>query len=181
MCHGFIRDGVITWTPTILYQIGEGKEISSTVFSLVLPMLNFIGILIGFELRRRGAQPYAVVSVMMITTIICAAPLLILLGNLPLTAALLGGMCASMYGLNTMLTGLIPFEYSRIGKTGMTAGLVDSCIYVGSALAGALAGGVYEHVGIKALVVLWAATAAASVILMRVSGRMSAAYWNKYN
>jgi len=179
--HGFIRDGVITWTPTILYRMDEGGALSPAVFSLILPVLNFIGVLIGFRLRRSGARPHSVVSVMMITSIVCGLPLLVLLGNLALTAALLGCMCAAMYGANTMLTGLIPFEYHRVGKTGMTAGLVDSLIYGGSALAGALAGGVYESLGAKALVALWVGAAAVSSILMRVSGRMSAAYWKKFD
>lgn len=180
MLFGFIRDGVITWTPTILHYIGEGKALSSAVFSLVLPVLNFIGVLIGFSLRRRGSRPHSVVSMMMITAIACGLPLLALLGNLPLTAALLGCICAAMYGANTMLTGLIPFEYNRVGKTGMTAGLVDSFIYAGSALAGALAGGVYEGLGAKALAALWAIAAGVSIVLMRISGRMSAAYWKKF-
>ena len=177
--HGFIRDGVITWTPTILHHMDQGKAVSSAVFSLVLPVLNFVGVMIGFALRRRGARPHSVVSVMMITAFICALPLLALVGNLALTAALLGCMCAAMYGANTMLTGLIPFEYHRVGKTGMTAGLVDSFIYGGSALAGALAGGVYDSMGTKALAALWALAAVVSVVLMRISGRMSAAYWKK--
>ena len=177
--HGFIRDGVITWTPTILHHMADGQKFSSAMFSLILPVINFIGIAIGFSLRRRGAKPYAVVAVMMTATVVCALPLLLLSGNLALTAVLLGCMCATMYGLNTMLTGLIPFEYNRIGKTGMTAGLVDSCIYLGSALAGALAGGVYEGFGVSALIVMWIAAAAVSIVMMRVSGRMNAAYWKK--
>lgn len=179
--HGFIRDGVITWTPTILHHMSGGQTVSSTTFSLILPMINFVGIMIGFALRRRGARPHSVVAMMMTTTIICALPLLLVSKSLALTAALLGCMCATMYGLNTMLTGLIPFEYHRIGKTGMTAGLVDSFIYAGSALAGALAGGVYEGFGVSALVVLWIAAAVVSIVMMRVSGRMSAAYWKKYD
>lgn len=179
--HGFIRDGVITWTPTILYHMTDREAVSSTVFSLVLPVINFVGVMTGFALRRRGARPHSVVSVMMASTIICALPLLLVVGNLLLTAALLGCMCATMYGLNTMLTGLIPFEYNRIGKTGMTAGLVDSCIYGGSALAGALAGGVYEGFGVSALIAMWATAAAVSIVLLRVSSRMSAAYWKKYD
>jgi len=179
MFHGFIRDGAITWTPTILYRMDESGALSPAVFSLVLPVLNFIGVMIGFELRRRGSRPHSVVSVMMITAVVCVLPLLVLTNSLALTAVLLGCMCAAMYGANTMLTGLIPFEYHRVGKTGMTAGLVDSFIYAGSALAGALAGGVYEGFGTKALVVLWALSAAVSVILMHVSGRMSMAYWKK--
>ena len=179
--HGFIRDGVITWTPTILHHMSGGQTVSSTTFSLILPMINFVGIMIGFSLRRRGARPHSVVAVMMTATIVCALPLLLIVRSLALTAALLGCMCATMYGLNTMLTGLIPFEYNRIGKTGMTAGLVDSFIYAGSALAGALAGGVYEGFGVSALVIMWIAASALSIVMMRVSGRMNAAYWKKYD
>ena len=180
MLHGFIRDGAITWTPTILYRMDEGGALSPAVFSLILPVLNFIGVMVGFALRRRGSRPHSVVSVMMITAIVCALPLLVALKSLALTAVLLGCMCAAMYGANTMLTGLIPFEYHRVGKTGMTAGLVDSCIYAGSALAGVLAGGVYEGMGAQALAALWALSAVISILLMRVSGRMSAAYWRKF-
>lgn len=179
--HGFIRDGVITWTPTILHHMSGGQTVSSTSFSLILPMINFVGIMIGFSLRRRGARPHSVVAVMMTATIVCALPLLLIVRSLALTAALLGCMCATMYGLNTMLTGLIPFEYNRIGKTGMTAGLVDSFIYAGSALAGALAGGVYEGFGVSALVIMWIAASALSIVMMRISGRMNAAYWKKYD
>ena len=67
------------------------------------------------------------------------------------------------------------------GKTGMTAGLVDSFIYAGSALAGALAGGVYEGFGVSALVIMWIAASALSIVMMRISGRMNAAYWKKYD
>ena len=178
---GFIRDGVITWTPTILYRLSSDEKIPSSVFSLILPMLNFIGVMIGFALRRRGARPHNVVAVMMTTAIACALPLMLLVRNIALIAALLGCMCAAMYGANTMLTGLIPFEYHRIGKTGMTAGLVDSCIYGGSALAGALAGGVYEGMGVSALIAMWACAAAVSIVMMRISSRMSTLYWKKYD
>lgn len=174
---GFIRDGVITWTPTILHHHASGGAVSPVVFSLILPVLNFIGVLIGFALRRRGARPHSVVAVMMVTAILCGVPLLLFVRNILLTAALLGCMCAAMYGANTMITGLIPFEYSRIGKTGMTAGLVDSFIYAGSALAGALAGGVYEGMGVSALYALWILAAAMAALLILAAGKKSAAYW----
>ena len=115
---------------------------------------------------------------MMLSALVCCAALLPA-GGMLAVALLLGCVCAAMYGANTMLTGLIPFEYNRIGKTGMTAGLVDSFIYAGSALAGALAGGVYEGAGVSALYALWIGAALFAVILMRLSGRMNAAYWKK--
>jgi predicted MFS family arabinose efflux permease len=76
-----------------------------------------------------------------------------------------------------MLTGIIPLEYDRVGKTGLTAGLIDSLIYAGSALAGAVGGGLYEHMGSGALYASWIAAAVFSALLMRISALLSTRYW----
>ena len=178
--YGFIRDSVITWTPTIPAQLSGGHALSSAAFTLILPVINIAGVLLGFRLRRRGARPHGVVALMMLAAIVCIAALLCA-GSMLLTAVLLGMICAAMYGANTMLTGLIPLEYDRVGRTSLTAGMIDSFIYAGSALSGVLAGGVYETLGADLLFLLWIAAGALSVLLMRLSSRMSAAYWAKHH
>lgn len=180
MLYGFIRDSVITWTPTLLAHISGGHALSSAAFTLILPVINIAGVLLGFCLRRRGARPHGVVAMMMLAAIASSAALLGVSGML-LTAVLLGTICAAMYGANTMLTGLIPLEYDRVGRTSLTAGMVDSFIYVGSALAGVLAGGVYETCGADTLFLLWIAAGALSALLMYLSSRMSSAYWAKHH
>ena len=173
--YGFIRDGVVTWTPTLLARLGTAA-LTATAFTLILPLLNSAGVAAGFTLRRRGAKAHSVVVLMMAAAIVCGALLLMQEGVLA-TAVLLGLICAGMYGANTMLTGLIPLEYDRVGKTGLTAGLIDSLIYAGSALAGAVGGALYETMGTQALYASWIAAAAAAAALMALAGRMSARYW----
>ena len=94
-----------------------------------------------------------------------------------ITAVLLGLICAGMYGANTMLTALIPLQYDRIGRTGMTAGMIDSSIYAGSAIAGVLGGGLYEGAGAPALYGAWIGAAAVCAALMLASLTMSRKYW----
>jgi len=166
----------VTWTPTLLARAGS-SALSATAFTLILPLLNSVGVIIGFTLRSRGANPHIVVVLMMLCAIVCGGVLL-MGGNILLIAVLLGLICAGMYGANTMLTGLIPLEYDRVGKTGMTAGLIDSLIYAGSALAGAVGGGLYEHLGSTALYASWIAAAVFAALLMRVSAGLSTRYWN---
>lgn len=177
--YGFIRDSVITWTPTILAQLSGGHAVSSAAFTLILPAINITGVLLGFRLRKRGAKPHGVVVLMMFSSILCSAALFGHGGMLK-TAVLLGLICAAMYGANTMLTSLIPLEYDRIGRTSLTAGMVDSFIYAGSALSGALAGGVYEMLGANMLFGAWIIAGAVSAVLMVVSSRMSKRYWNQH-
>ena len=125
---------------------------------------------IGNHLRARGANPRLVVAMMMAAALCCCAALLPA-GGMLLVALLLGCVCAAMYGANTMLTGLIPMEYDSVGKSGMTAGMIDAFIYLGSALAGVLAGGVYENAGVSALCIVWMAAAAACAVMMIASSR----------
>lgn len=174
--YGFIRDGVVTWTPTILNQLANGEAVTSTAFSLILPVVNISGVLTGFALRRRGVKPHGVAAALMALAVVCAPALMLCPGMLG-TALLLGLICAGLYGANAMFTALIPLEYNRVGKTGMTAGLIDSFIYAGSAFAGVVGGGIYETLGSHMLYGLWAAAGLASLLLLRAAGRMSARYW----
>lgn len=179
LLYGFIRDGVVTWTPTILNQIGGGEAVTSTAFSLILPVINILGVATGFSLRRRGAKPHGVAAALMALAVICA-PVLMLCGGMLETAVLLGFICAGMYGANTMLTALIPLEYNCVGKTGMTAGLIDSFIYAGSAFAGVVGGSIYETLGRNTLYGAWAAAGLVSMMLLYRAGNMSARYWKAH-
>ena len=118
-------------------------------------MINTIGVALGIWQRGRGANPRVVVATMMAAGVVCCACLLGISGLL-VAALLLGCICAAMYGANTMLTSVIPLEYDAVGKTGTTAGLIDAFIYLGSALAGVLAGGIYEQSGVQMLYGIWA-------------------------
>ena len=173
---GFIRDCVITWTPTLMAHQAQGAALSSAAFTLILPVINLVGVTLGFVFRLRGAPARSVVVIMMAAAVCCCLPLLAGM-NMLLTAVLLGFICASMYGANTMLTGLIPMEYDRVGKTGLTAGMVDSFIYLGSALSGFFGGTLYDVFGSSALFISWIITAVVCSAMMILSGALSKRYW----
>ena len=136
MLYGFIRDSVITWTPTLIARISGGHALSSAAFTLILPVINIAGVL-------------------------------------------LGTICAAMYGANTMLTGLIPLEYDRVGRTSLTAGMIDSFIYLGSALAGVFGGSIFDAMGAHTLYGSWIIAGGISAILMLLAMRMSNSYWHR--
>ena len=176
--YGFIRDCVITWTPTLLAHQAQGAALSSTAFTLILPVINLAGVILGFVLRLRGAPARSVIIIMMVAAACCCLPLISGTGML-MTAIFLGCICAGMYGANTMFTGLIPMEYDRVGKTGMTAGLVDSMIYAGSALSGFLGGTLYDRCGVNSLFFSWIAASAVCMVMMVISDRMRKKFWNE--
>ena len=82
-----------------------------------------------------------------------------------------GRCCAATYGSNPRLTTLIPREYEPAGRVGLTAGLVDGVIYLGSSLGGVLTGAISDAAGWTVVFLLWMAVAACSAALAFYSMR----------
>ena len=82
----------------------------------------------------------------------------------------MGLSCAGLYGLNPFMTALVPLEYDKAGRVGMAAGLVDSFIYLGSALAGVLGGSISQHFGNNGLYVSWLTAAVLAAGLCFLAG-----------
>ncbi len=170
--NGFVRDGVIPWAPTIIGTLSGGASGNSVLVSLIIPVLNLIGVLLGrriynmidYNARRCTALLMAACSVLAI---------LILAGSrsMFICALLLGMTCAATYGVNPMLTTLIPMEYDRAGRVALLAGVVDCFIYLGSSLAGIATGLLSDSAGWNAVFVVWCATAAAGTVMAFVSLR----------
>ena len=168
--YGFVRDCIVTWVPTLLSAEGGGSALSSTALSLIIPLLNAAGIALGYVLRERENQSNRrVTALMMAYAGLCSVPLLLVGGALPM-ALLMGASCACMYGLNPILTALIPLEYERVGCIALAAGLMDGFIYVGSSLAGVAGGALYGTLGARSMYLCWILAALAAAALFRLSG-----------
>lgn len=156
ICIGFVRDGVVTWAPTILAaDFGEGS-LSSTMLSLIIPVLNLGGVLLVrrcYYLFRGSAR--GAVSILLAVSALLSAALLGLWKNAALCALLMGLCCAANFGVNPLLNALIPMDYDKSGRVGLVAGLIDCFIYIGSALTGVAAGAVIDVVGWQGVYAMW--------------------------
>lgn len=161
---GFVRDGIRTWAPQILGEISP-NAVDAATLSLIIPLINALGMAGSYGLQRmRGLRSRRIVSLLMAAgTVFCA--LLGGAGSVALCALLMGAACACMSGVEPLVTTLIPMEYDREGLIGLSAGLMDSLIYVGSALAGVTAGLIRESLGLNALFMGWAAAALLCALL----------------
>ena len=140
--NGFVRDGVITWAPTMI-----GAD--SGMFSLIIPCINLLGILLGSFLARHARfNIRTLIGFMMLG--VGALSLLLTLWpgtGVAVLALLLGLISALLYGTNPLLTTLVPMQYDGLGRVGLVAGLDDASIYLGSALAGGLTGLIRQQSG----------------------------------
>ncbi len=176
---GFVRDGIVTWLPSILGGMSGGNSVTATSLSLIIPVVNAGGMFGAYLLQRRmRVRNRRMIAFLLLLGACLCAPLATC-GGMLATALLTGCCCACLAGLAPILTALVPMEYDRENLIGLTAGLIDSLIYVGSALAGVCAGLLYEHAGANALFACFAAAALAASAAAWFSGRLYDSYQKK--
>ncbi|MBR6499065.1 MAG: MFS transporter [Clostridia bacterium] len=169
VANGFVRDGVNTWAPTIL-----GQSSDSLLPKLAIPCINMLGILLGGYLVRRLRTDVRMLTGQMMVAVALAALGAFLLRFSPAWALCLplAVMSALLQGTNPLLTSLVPMQYDYSGRVGLVAGLVDSALYVGSALSGPVAGFVRDRMGNwGGVYVMWLAVALACFALAALSSK----------
>jgi len=172
---GFVRDGIRTWAPAILGEI-SGDAVNATTLTLIIPLINALGVLGSYALKGvPGLRNRRIVSLLMAAGMLVCA-LLCGVSGVVLCALVMGIACACMSGVEPIMTSLIPMEYEREKMIGLSAGLVDSLIYVGSALAGVAAGFIRESWGVNALFISWAVAAGAAAVMAMITDIMLSRY-----
>lgn len=167
--YGFARDGIITWAPELLVGISGGNSGLASSISLIIPAVNLLGVLFGYYLRFHGGRNSRITASAMLFLAAAFCLPLFFTRLLPLCALVMGLSCACHYGLTPLLTSLIPMEYDRAGLVGLSAGLTDSFIYVGSALSGAGEGALYQASGAEGLFLSWTVAAVGAGLLLLAS------------
>ena len=155
--NGFVRDSVMTWAPTILMET-QGIDLNSVLgVALIIPVVNFFGVMLGrFCYNKLGRMARRAVALLMLGCAVASLALTLLAGLSPLVCAVLLACCVAMaYGLNPLLTSVLPLEYYGLGRVGTVAGLVDAFIYLGSSLSGVLTGALAERTGWQTVFLVW--------------------------
>lgn len=167
--NGFVRDSVITWSPTIL-----GSSSDSMLFTLIIPVVNLFGIILGaYLVRHTKGSVRSLIASMMGAVAVLSVIIYILSGSGTAVLALLLGLISSMlYGSNPLITSLTPMEYDWAGRVGLVTGLVDCSIYVGSALSGSLVGYIHDLSGSwSSIYLVWIIAASLGTVAIFASRR----------
>ena len=166
---GFVRDGILTWAPTmILRTAGEGVM----SVSLLIPLLNLVGwALSQFVFKRFQHVRISIAAILLFTAVDTA--LLWLAGekSAMLMSVLLGIGCAALSGMTPLITAMLPLEYASVGRAGLVAGLIDCCIYLGSALAGMGTGALSDVRGWTFTYLVWTALMVVGAAMTLLSTR----------
>lgn len=143
--NGFIKDGVTTWTPSILKERYDMAESLSILITVILPLLAIAGSWFSTQLHKRWKNSSALNAGLYLAETGVLFFVMILARNASIKSPVLlimlfSGSAMLMSAVNNIITAIIPLYMRDKMESGLLAGVLDTFCYVGSSLSTGLLG-----------------------------------------
>lgn len=134
MVDNFVKDGINTWTPTILKEHFGFPDSASIVLTLILPIFGMLGAVLSVMVNRFLRDFRAMIGFLYALTSLCLAGILFALreNGAVLLLVLLAAISCLAHAINNVLTCLMPLQMREKVNSGFLAGFLNSCCYIGS-------------------------------------------------
>ena len=174
-CSVFIRDGVVTWLPSIFEQDFGLKESLSILLTMILPEISLLGAFLVKWMKKRLASHLFLecllfsVAGLSVFSIILFYPL----KNAAITLLFFAIMYLMVCGIVNVTTSLIPFSIRKYGNVGSISALLDACCYAGAVCSTYAFGAIADHSGWKAVLQIAALVAAVSAVIVLIGSLLA--------
>lgn len=155
--QGVLRDGVTTWMPSFISETYKLSNAVSILSGVLLPLFSMLCYQITLSLYSKRIKNPFLCAAVIFTVGIVSSLLLYLFSSLSaaLSVILMMILNGCMHAVNMILLCIVPPILSRNGKVSVVSGLLNSCTYLGSAIAAYLIPVVTENSGWSATLLLW--------------------------
>ena len=166
---GALRDGVTTWMPS---YIGETYHLGSDIAILTGVAMPLFGVacqaFASWLYRRFPSPPFT--SLLLCCTGLVATGILLLAAGKNAAFSVLGAalLSGAMYGVNMILIGMTPAYFRDTGNVSTISGILNACVYIGSALSTYGFSRLSEIAGWNAVTLLWLGLSVICVLLCLV-------------
>lgn len=155
--QGMLRDGVTTWTPSMLSDVFHLSSSTAILTGVVLPLFSVAAFQIASVIYRKFVHNELKLAGLIFAVGFASAVLLAFFGNKNAAfsvaaAALLTGC---MHGVNLTLICMVPQHFEGKGRVSFVSGMLNSCTYVGSAVSVYGFARFSEHFGWTGTIWLW--------------------------
>ena len=156
--HGIIKESINTWLPTMMESLGSFSLSSTLGILLIVPIVNFIGIMLMKFIMSRGKANYyfTVFSLLLISFIVAVAASVFCNIHVAVLVGLTIAMSGLMFAVNPVFTAFIPLDFERWNCVSTLAGLIDCAIYVGAAFSSPLTSILADGSDWSLVTVMWA-------------------------
>ncbi len=166
LLQGLLRDGITTWLPSCVADLGGLDTSSSILSAVVLPLFTIVCVRIAawlFRLMRHETTESALLFG--ISTAAALVMFIWLDKSALLLVACMAIITGCMHGINLMLICRLPAHFAPHGCVAGMSGLLNCATYVGSALSTYAIAAVSDHFGWGPTVFIWVIAAAVSGLL----------------
>ena len=177
VCNGALRDAVETWAPTFLSEQFGLDESLAALFSVLIPIVSLLGPYVADFMHKRWIHNEIYTSgVLFVLTLLCIVGIFLTRKTSAiLCAVFMATSVAAMFGANHMFLTVVPYHFAPMGHSASVSGLLNSIIYLATALFSSAYGLIAEGFGWGVLILVWMGVGIAGILFSLISGRL----WGK--
>lgn len=167
VANGFIKDGITTWVPSVLYEEFGLTKSFSILLALFLPMVSTLGASIAKKTHEK-IRTHATMNMVFysIATVLCAGIILSLRArSLPAIMVCFIGLSCSMAMVNNVITSMFALDHRNCLNAGFAAGLLNTFCYVGSTATTYVLGAVSQAKGWNSVFMIMLAVCLAATLI----------------
>ena len=181
LIHGLLRDGITTWMPDFISEIGGLGTSVSILTTAILPLFCIVCVLLAKKIC--AALPSDGISSALLYAVSTASAAIIIplldhvnAATFALIVILMALITGCMHAVNHIFITRIPVAFKQAGRVSGIVGILNAITYVGGALSPYAVALVAGRGGWGRAVLLWVALGALSTALCLASGRK----WNRF-
>lgn len=165
-CHGMLKDGLTTWIPTYLTETLGLANDAALFLTTLLPIVNFGAVYLADFLNKKifRNEMTASAACFALTLLVLAAMIAFCRNSVLGTVLCFLAVSLLMISVNTLILSFMPLCFTRLSLVSTVTGIIDSVIYVGSALSTTVFAVIAENYGWSGTRMLWCLFAAAGCI-----------------
>ena len=145
----FIKDGLTTWVPEILFDTYSLPDSLSILLTLVLPMLTIFGTTFVVFLNKKIKDYVALILVLFGLASVLVGIVVVLFSTSlwGIILAAFGLIALLMGGSNNVVTSILPLSVRDRANSGFVGGMLNGCCYIGSTLSSVGLGVLSDYYG----------------------------------
>ncbi|MBR5519699.1 MAG: MFS transporter [Clostridia bacterium] len=171
ICTNFVKDGLTTWTPDILFSMYALPKALSIILTLTLPLIAVTGAFFAMRVSHRIPNHVTLCGLFFAVAFVATGVLFLLLsyGGWMVTLGGFAVTVCAVSAVNNVITSMVPLAWRDRMDSGLTAGLLNSFCYVGSTLSSVLLGLLADSRGWSGVFMLLLILTGAAVAICTVS------------
>ena len=161
-----IKDGVQTWTPSVLKEQFMLGDSLSTALTLLLPVVGVFGSMLAISLHKKIGNYILVLGILFALSggFLAGVMSTLTVSYIPAIAFLAFSTLAAQ-ATNNVITSIVPLQMRTQINSGLLAGILNGCCYVGSTISGYGLGAIASGYGWNSVFVLLAILCGVAVVV----------------